>query len=391
MKSDFLHISQDTISKVAIHKKFTPECVVFLKAVLNHLLIGFLPSVKDLNNNSFFSCVNIKDSSKFKLPVSYAKDYPSYGGFNKFSSLMNIQFEYDIISGNWTSIDLTKATRNDQTDSKETITKIRSKGLYIRDLGYVTTTYLKGIQDSDAFFINRLPKMNFYLKNEEKLNKLDWGSLDKRLKRENKPYTEIEGYIGFKEQLKCRLIIQPVTEQEAGARIRKAKQGGNRTKGYGLSKEYKIKAHYNIFITNVANEVLSSAQVIETYQLRWQIELVFKSWKSNLNIHRTKTVKTPRMESQLIIKLIWLIINMRFYYIATRLIAKEYPDSGCSIIKFIKFIDKYTIDMIESMKKRNRLLSWFNQNVSPMLRDLRVEKRLKKPTHYELLHIIANC
>ena len=82
---------------------------------------------------------------------------------------------------------------------------------------------------------------------------------------------------------------------------------------------------------------------------------------------------------------------MRFYYIATRLIAKEYPDSGCSIIKFIKFIDKYTIDMIESMKKRNRLLSWFNQNVSPMLRDLRVEKRLKKPTHYELLHIIANC
>lgn len=74
---------------------------------------------------------------------------------------MNFQYEFDLFSGNWTSLELTKATRNDQTDSNETVNDIKQGSLNIRDLGYITPTYLKAVEKNIAYYINRLPKIGF--------------------------------------------------------------------------------------------------------------------------------------------------------------------------------------------------------------------------------------
>lgn len=42
---------------------------------------------------------------------------------------------------------------------------------------------------------------------------------------------------------------------------------------------------YTILVTNVARGILTARQVTELYRLRWQIELVFKEWKSYANLH----------------------------------------------------------------------------------------------------------
>ena len=70
---------------------------------------------------------------------------------------MNLQYEYDLVSGNWSYIKCTNCKRNDQQDSKETADLITKGDLYIRDLGYITPTYLKSIIKKKAFFINRMP------------------------------------------------------------------------------------------------------------------------------------------------------------------------------------------------------------------------------------------
>lgn len=45
------------------------------------------------------------------------------------------------------------------------------------------------------------------------------------------------------------------------------------------------KKKFTVLITNVARTVLTAKQVGEVYRLRWQIELVFKEWKSFSNLH----------------------------------------------------------------------------------------------------------
>ena len=145
-----------------------------MKALLNQLLVCCLTETSKNIPLGKFSSINIKDSSKFKLPIHYQKDYPSYGSFNKQAALMNMQFEYDLLSGSWNCIELTKATRNDQADSKETADDIYSNGLYIRDLGYITTTYLLAVCRKNAYFINRLPKIGVYILSEGEYEPINW-------------------------------------------------------------------------------------------------------------------------------------------------------------------------------------------------------------------------
>jgi hypothetical protein len=238
--------------------------------------------------------------------------------------------------------------------------------------------------------LNRLPKIGVYKLCEGRYVPLDWKGLDRQIKESAREFRELNVYLG-KDKIPCRMVITPVPSTIAEERVRKAKQGGKRKNGYQLSKEYRIKANYNIYITNVPEDVLPARQIIEAYRLRWQIELIFKTWKSNLDIHKIKPVKTPRMECQLLAKLIWILINTKLHHICNMLLSQNQPGGGCSISKFMKYATKFFRSLIGSIYDMSKLLAWFNTVISPVLEDLKVGQRLQKPTHCQILNSISKC
>jgi hypothetical protein len=387
LKCDLFEHADCHISQEAIHKRFTPEAVSFLKSLLAQLFSSKLNQYPGFDTSPFTS-VCIKDSTKFHLPISYTDSYPSYGSYNKQSALMNIQYEFDLQSGNWFSLDLTKATRNDQMDSKETAKNIRKGSLNIRDLGYITIAYLKAVEKKKAYYLNRLPKIGVYQLIDKKYKPVDWKALDKKIKLNNLECFEIEVFLGVKEKIKTRLVLTPIPQEIANKRIRKAKQRGKRSKGYQLSKEYRIKAKYNIYITNVPKELLSAPAIIKTYRLRWQIELIFKTWKSNLDLNKIKAMKKERMECQLIAKLIWILINSKLFQVANYVIKRSNPVKGCSPVKFFKRAKRFSQTLRYALDSRNTLINWFNNSIIPIIPYLVIEKRLTKPTHCQLLNEI---
>lgn len=228
----FDHSSID-ISKVGVHNRFNECAVSFFKKVLSQMIEPFLCASFDDNKAGFhFSAVNIKDSTKFKLPDVYAGIFPSYGSYGKQGALMNVQYEYDLLSGDWKSLKFTQATRNDQQDSKETANNIQPESLNIRDLGYVTLPYLKGVVSNEAFFLNRLPKMNAYVLNDKgKYILLDWKKIDNKMKKHKLGQLELEVFLGKKEKIKSRLIIAPVSQSISDDRLMKAGKGGAEKQG----------------------------------------------------------------------------------------------------------------------------------------------------------------
>jgi len=64
------------------------------------------------------------------------------------------------------------------------------------------------------------------------------------------------------------------------------------------------KKQYRYLVTNLARERYSVAQITEACRLRWQIELLFKEWKSYANLHAFDTSNASIAEG-----MIWAAIG----------------------------------------------------------------------------------
>lgn len=391
LKGDLQDQHNCSISKVGIHKRFTPEAVNFLKTTFTKLLseeTGI--DIKTEVANSKFNRIRIKDSTKFKLPHSLIDQYPGYRSFNKDTSLMNIQYEFDIKSGDWLTLELTKATRNDQLDSRETVTSIQKNDLCIRDLGYVTMPYLKGVIKEGAFFLNRLPPtLGAYHVKNGKLQPVDWEKVHSLMQRCHLPHLALDVFLDQKMTVKARMIIQAVPGQIAQKRVKEAIIAGKRKDGYTPTKQYRIKSHYNIYITNAPEEMVSLSKAPLFYRLRWQIELIFKTWKSLASIDKVKQIKKERFECQLYAKLIWIILNWRLYQVVDHSIKKAGPDEGCSIQKFYNMVNKQSFSLRSIMAKTKNIENWLQNVFIPIIPTLKIERKLKKPTHLQILNELS--
>ncbi|WP_240522481.1 transposase, partial [Bacillus toyonensis] len=54
-----------------------------------------------------------------------------------------------------------------------------------------------------------------------------------------------------------------------------------------------------VYMTNIPTEWVPKEKIYDLYSLRWQIELLFKIWKSWFQIHRCKSIKQERLECHL--------------------------------------------------------------------------------------------
>jgi hypothetical protein len=370
------------ISKEGLHKKFTPQAVAFLKAMIAFHLSEQLSLQTDSSLKKYFKAINIKDSSKFSLPSTYNGAYPGYGNFDQIQGLMNIQYEYDLLSGNWKTLELTTIKRNDQQDSKESIECISKGELYIRDLGYVTATYLKAIIHKEAFFLNRLPpQVTVYVADSEKI---DWARIDRKLKKMKANALDIDVQIYEKEQIPCRMVVERVDNNIYRKRIKQAENTAKRH-GVGLTKQHRARCRYNIFITNVERDILPLEKIRKSYYLRWQIELVFKTWKTTVEINKLKKVKKERLECQLLAKLLWTLLNWRLFQCCNHHVRTKSKNMGVSVLKFFKRSLVFSDTLRLVILKKLPLHLWLDQVFLPLIRNTACEAPSGKRTHYQTL------
>ena len=126
---------------------------------------------------------------------------------------------------------------------------------------------------------------------------------------------EKQVYLSLAHKLKVRLMIYLLPEEIVNERLRKARQNNNK-KGRGqISKQYQARAHFNLFITNGEKDIIPIDKVYLFYKLRWQIELMFKIWKSLCNIDKVKRVKRHRLECYIYSRLIFIVFAWQIIWI----------------------------------------------------------------------------
>ena len=387
--NDLAQYNDKSISKVALHKRFNEQSVSLLKLVLADLVRSRLDTA-DRMPDCPFGRILVSDSTKFSLPAHYADRYPGYGGCRGTGSLMNIQYGLDIKNGGWERLELTKATRNDQAHSRESLQDIQAGDLLVRDLGYITKKYLEGVTTARAYFVNRLPpKWAVYTPGET--TPLDWKGLHQRMERSGASKHEQQvGILLDGKTVEVRLVAVPVPGEVWEDRIRKAAKHA-KSKGLGLSDEYKIRCRFNVFITNCSQDQLDTDGIIGLYRLRWQIELMFKVWKSLLALHRVKAVKKARMESMLLAKFIWMMINWKIFCSLNAEVREQVPQYACSIWKFFKCARNLFHSLRGKLTNGIRdFEQWCMDFIIPIVKNLTIEPKKNKKPAYELFDDIYN-
>lgn len=377
------------ISKQAIDERFNNQSVVFVKEILKNALEKQLNKVFAPFFLPEFNRISIKDATRFNVSDRLSINYPGWGGSKGTSNAtVCIQFEYDAKSGKVLSLDITSGRRNDQTDAKETVTRVDLGDLIIRDLGYYSLPTLTSFDKSGAFFISRFgTKTNAYeIQSEEEIS---FKKLYATMIKEQISQMEKTIYAGKTERMLLRLIIETVPDEVYQKRIRKIEKE-NKLFGYNTSDEYKARCRFNLFITNVEEEDLSIAEVLNLYKLRWQIELMFKNWKSISKVDEIQPMKYARYICLLNAKLILIVINLQIIWNLKRY---YYENIGKLLSMFKCFVTlQRKFDILQEILRKKRKISEKGMlRISKLLSSNHWKEKRKNRSNYEDLLDLFLC
>jgi hypothetical protein len=317
------------ITKQSIDARFTEGAVAFVKDILKELLERQLSRVFYVEFLPQFNHVRIKDSTRFLVPDKLREHFRGGGGVHGTShACISIQYEYDARSGKVLDLNVTNGTRNDAVDASETKTRINQGDLVLRDLGYFNLKILTGFVEHGANFISRMNTSILVFEPDTKKN-IGFKALYNQMCVQKLTRIDKQVLVGKEELKKLRLIVEIVPEQVYELRIRKVNKY-NKGHGWKTSEEYKARCRFNMFITNVPEEEFTFDEILLLYRLRWQVELMFKNWKSVCKINKLQPMKYERFACLLFAKLILIMLNMQiicnlqvYYFKKRRLILSE--------------------------------------------------------------------
>ena len=363
------------VTENAIAQRFTPALVKFLEAaikrILSHVLTTDAPPIELLGR---FTQVVIGDSTTVTLPDEYAEQFPGCGGSHgSGKAALKIQVLWDLRHGRLHVL----LEPGRASDAKSPITELPlpAGSLSVFDLGYFSLDRFERVEQAEGYWLSRLQHgttvcdatgnpvalRQFLVKNAQR------GVVDVRVQ------------LGEK-RLPCRLLAVHVSPEIAARRRQKIREK-SRDHGREPSQEYLDLQEWTIFVTNCPPSLLSWKEVVVLYRARWQIERLFKLWKSyNRLADRDAEATAARQLAEVYVKLIAVIIQHGI------LLMTVWLDGRRSLWRAAASLRDWIGQLIAVIDDTARLQRVLNRQRQSMAKSARVNSRRKHPSCFQLLN-----
>jgi hypothetical protein len=320
-------------SRQAVNKKFNESCLNFFKTILAHIILTKIPAseIENIQKRGIYKRILVQDSTIIKLPIRLFEIFS--GVSNSYKSVCNarIQGVYDLVSGAFIYFTIDSYSKNDISVAPNL--EFQKNDLVLRDRGYFSIAEITRHNDNEANCIYRYKHKTVLL--NPKTNKVI--DLEKLLKR--KKTIDMDVYLNSISKTKVRLVAMPVSEEIANQRRMKAKK---EMKGKNPSAELLRSMGWTIFITNITKEEADFKQLDQIYSLRWRIEIIFKSWKSNMQFEKVHNISENQLRILLTARFIMIVICMQIFYNPWLIRIRENNQRELSMLKFIKYLMRNT-------------------------------------------------
>jgi hypothetical protein len=305
-----LVVPQLDITRQGLHERINEEAVAFFEKMLSLAISLELPA--RLSQAVAALCPRFKrllifDSTSFQLPEELAHYFRGSGGGGS-EAAVKILFGYDFKSYHF-FYRLQDGIAHDQLHQEDYLQQIDAGDLEISDLGFFNIKAFADIDQKGAFYLSRLRSdVRLYHQTPHGLEEFDLVCFVKNMQVTQ---TEVEVYLKKDDMiLQTRLVIEKVPDHVKAQRLRKINQS-SRKKGYKPRKRVKILAGFNLYITNAPATSIPREHIRSLYRIRWQIELIFKNWKSNFALAKVTGKRPERIKCLIYAKLLFIVITTK--------------------------------------------------------------------------------
>jgi len=339
------------ISKQALCERLLdPSAEKYIKKVLEGTIdkqIVYKPSQKASGTLKHFNNIYIDDSTTISLPDELSNEFPGSVTKGKKKAQAKIHALFNLTCNSFAFLNIHSFANNDQSLSSNVLPYLQKGDLILRDLGFTTLNVLGAFIEKAIFFISRkLYSINLYEPETGALIDL------LRLLRKKK-FLDKQVIVGKEHQIKLRLIAVRVPAQKAESRIRKAKK--DRDKRLNHSPEYYALLRYNIFLTNIPESICNTDQIYQIYRWRWQIEIIFKSWKSYFSLEKLihwQCRNATRVKCTIYLMLLYIIMfHVVWWYECNSKISNSQINEQVSLLKLANFFRNHFYEIVTSSNK----------------------------------------
>lgn len=372
------------ISEPGIHQRISESGVEFLKNLLSKALEISTSRFIDSDIPKLlqaFDRVCLLDSTHIPLPDSLSSIWRGSGGDGSASE-MKLQLMLDYKHGEYVNISPTDGVTPDHAYIKEAVKLLRKGDLAIFDLGYSNKSAMLDIESQEAYFLCRLNhQLGLYTEDEAgNLVKFD---LVKELKKREGVTGPLEyelSLVDGESSLKIRLIAEKAPDGVANERRRKVRQKAKkRKKKYVPSARYLYLLGWSLYITNTSKESLPTDAVRLVYTIRWQIELVFKAWKSYHGLTELRGKRPERIECFIYGRLIMMVL-MSFFSGSMQRYLWQTKRRELSFLKAVKYFKSRAIKALPLITNPASFTEFLTEEFRDMCRLCKMELRKRLTT-----------
>jgi hypothetical protein len=297
------------VSRQALDQRFTPAAADFLKRALAEAVGHTLharPALLPLIDR--FDAVYLDDCTQAPMPDDAAVDFLGCGGASPGDGKagMKVLARWELRSGRVCHLGVHPARTSDHAARAEA-PPVPKGSQHLADLGFFDLGRLRDESARGVFWVTRLPAHARLVGPDDPAG-VGRAEQLRRWREQGRAEVDEAARVGGKKSALGRLVALACPREVASRRLQKLEEEARR-RCRPVTERQRQLCHWTVLLTNVGADRLSTTQVWQVYRLRWQIELLFKRFKSSGGLGRTGSGKRYRVEAEWYAKLLGQVVR----------------------------------------------------------------------------------
>lgn len=321
-----------------------------------------------------FTHVFVQDSSTIVLPTSLVERWKGCGGSTTTGdAALKLQVQLDLRHGTLQGPALQDGRAADQrTPLWET--PILAGALYLADLGYFRLRRFAEIDAADAYWLSRYQQGTALFTADGQR----WDDVLALLEAQHTEQVDLAVTLGVRDCVPARLLALRVPQEVADQRRRRMREAAQKD-GKQPSAVMLALAAWTVFVTNAPSELLGLRDALVVGRARWQIELLFKLWKSRGHVDESRGGQPWRVLCEVYAKLLAVVVG--HWVMLTGL----WAEPKRSLVKAAKLVQQHAMHLASSLWQREALENALSVIRGGLQACCRINSRRTHPNTYQLL------